>query len=182
VDFWKAFWKFLLAAFGVIGTLLAISQWIVKHRIDIPSWILFGLILLLFSITIFTAYWVSHSGGGGQDIWGGKTKYPKLKPSKETMFIMSLLAATGDLRIIRSELSVKYMEAFKGKTIKDFNLVMNQLDESGNVSSCGLHPGTECLITKDGLSYFNKHRKKFEPIGGPPTSGEKIAATVSTPR
>jgi len=181
MDYWKALGTFLLKVISIVVAFLAISQWVVRLKVSawiIPGWVVLVLIVLLFSITGFTAYWVGHSDRGTDILHPGKTNKSRLKPSKENMLIMCLLAEKDDLRIERGILAARFMEDIKGKSIKDFNLVMNELHERDYVSSCGFHPGDTCVITRDGLSYFDKHRRKHEPKGGPPIGPEKTVAVV----
>jgi hypothetical protein len=78
------------------------------------------------------------------------------------MFILLALARSDNQHAIRALLRDGYMTVFNDKSIEDFNVVFNELRQRDYVSTCGLTPGDDCLITGHGLTFFQKYRKYFE--------------------
>lgn len=163
MSYLKGLGKFLWKVLAGLGVILGIFQLTKKWKVStwvIPDWIPLTLIALLFAIILYTAYWVNRYGHG-EDVLA-KPKKPKLRPTEENMFILSLLAHRDNQCAIKMYLSGRYMETFGGKTRADFNVVFSELRERNYVSTCGYELKDSCLIPFDGINYFQKHRKKFE--------------------
>jgi hypothetical protein len=184
MSYWKALGNLLLKVFGIVGVLVATFQWVVKLKVftwKVPDWVFLALIILLFAVAIHTAIWVNQHGQ--VHILGEAQKKPKLKPTMEGMFILSVLAGSHSQDALRSYLLASYLAVFNGKKIADFNFVFNALREKDYIGACGNDPQGTCVITGSGLDFFQKHKREFDKHGeGIPSVPAEIAETYRLAR
>lgn len=166
MSYWKALGNLLLKVFGIVGVLVATFQWVVKLKVftwNIPDWVFLALIIMLFAMALHTAIWVTRDGQ--VHTLREAQKRPKLKPTMDGMFILSVLAGSHSQDALRSYLLGSYLAVFKGKTIADFNFIFNALRERDYVGACGNDPRGTCVITGSGLDFFLKHKRNIEKQG-----------------
>jgi hypothetical protein len=175
MSYWKALsswlWKAILGILAFLGAMEGLKK--LAHVTGaIPDWALLGLILLTLAIAFHSAIWINRYN---QDLIFPRTKRaPRLKPTLGHMFILAALANSPDRRAKRGLLFAGFHAVFAEKGTDDFNFVFSQLQDRDYFGTCGTDVSADCVITSDGLEFYEGHKSEFMKSGGIPSVPEEI--------